>query len=68
MSKNKKYESVSAMLNDVTEADSALAAAEFDQYIAERKLVKDLAILRSSHGLSQEEVASKLDRSQKLGI
>jgi transcriptional regulator with XRE-family HTH domain len=64
MPKTKIYQSVSAMLRDITEEDSAITAAEFDEYIAERKLVKDLAILRSARGLSQADVAKKLDRSQ----
>ena len=65
MSSNKKktFNSVSAMLNECAGDDAALSA-EFEQYMAERKLVKDLAILRSSHGLSQEELATKLQRSQ----
>jgi transcriptional regulator with XRE-family HTH domain len=64
MSNNKRYESVSAMLNDVAGDDSALTAAEFDQYISERKLVKDLTILRSCRNMSQEEIANKLGHSQ----
>jgi transcriptional regulator with XRE-family HTH domain len=64
MSKNKEYKSVSAMLNDVLEDCSALTADEFDQYVADRKVVKDLAVLRSRHEMSQEELANKLGRTQ----
>jgi transcriptional regulator with XRE-family HTH domain len=64
MSRAKKYESVSAMMHDIANQDSALPPAEFDQYIAERKLVKDLAILRSAQGLTQEGLAAKVGRSQ----
>lgn len=64
MPKTKKYQSVSAMLRDITEETSAITAADLDAYIAERKIVKDLAILRSTRGLSQEDVAKKLGHSQ----
>jgi transcriptional regulator with XRE-family HTH domain len=64
MSKDKKYNSVSAMLKDVADEESALSAAEFDQYVADRKLVKDLAILRSGQGMTQEDLAGKVGRSQ----
>lgn len=64
MPKTKKYQSVSAMLRDISEDNAALTSAEFDEYIAERKLVKDLAILRSARGLSQDDVAAKLEHSQ----
>ena len=61
---NQQYDSVSAMLRDVANADSALTATEFEQHIADRKLVKDLAIARSLQRLTQEDVAKKVGRSQ----
>lgn len=64
MSKDTRYDSVSAMLNEVASEDSALTATEFDEYIAERELVKDLTILRSACHLSQEDIAVKLGHTQ----
>jgi transcriptional regulator with XRE-family HTH domain len=64
MSDKKTYDSVSAMVKDTLGSEGAISAAEFDSYVAERKLVKDLAILRSARGLSQEDVAKKLGCSQ----
>ncbi len=66
MSKNnrKQYDSVSAMLNDAATQDATISAAEFDAYVAERKFVKDLAILRSARGLSQADIAERIGKTQ----
>ncbi|MCE5303348.1 MAG: transcriptional regulator [Planctomycetaceae bacterium] len=64
MSKTKTYKSVLEMLGDIAQEDSTIDIGEFKQYMAERKLVKELAILRSSRGLSQEELAKKIGHSQ----
>jgi transcriptional regulator with XRE-family HTH domain len=52
------------MLKDIAGDDAAISAAEFDKYTAERTLVTDLVIFRSARGLSQEDIAEKLGRTQ----
>lgn len=62
--KRKTYHSVSEMLNDTVGDDLPLSAAELDEFSAQRKMVKELTILRSAKGLSQEKLADKIGRSQ----
>ena len=63
-SNNRQYRTVSEMLRQSAGQDEALTADELDKFSAERELVKDLATLRSARGLSQQDLALSLGRTQ----
>jgi predicted XRE-type DNA-binding protein len=58
----KKYSSVSEMIRDVTGEEEAAKLIERD--IAQRALVKQLIVLRSVKGMTQAEVAKKMNCTQ----
>ena len=58
---SKQYASVSELVSDITPE----LQPEFDQHIAERKLVKELTILRAVQGLSQRDVAKHMGCSHQ---
>jgi transcriptional regulator with XRE-family HTH domain len=61
MSHKKRYRKVSEMVRAETAPDFAEA---FEKRLADRQLVKHLQIMRARHGLSQEDVATRLNCSQ----
>ena len=62
MADKKQYTSVSDVLRDVAPDDAF--QADFDQHVAERRLIKELLALRAVRGLSQREVADFIGCSQ----
>ena len=62
-SKQNKYNSVSEMLRDCDETD-AVGIEEFEETVKSRKLVKELSAIRVKKGISQEEMALRLECSQ----
>ena len=62
MADKKQYASVSDALRDVAPDDAF--QADFDQHVAERRLIKELLILRAARGLSQHDVAGFIGCSQ----
>ena len=57
----KKYTSVGQMVRETTDASFANA---FEERLHDRRIVKDLMVLRASRGLSQAEVAEKMGCTQ----
>jgi transcriptional regulator with XRE-family HTH domain len=66
MSRNdlQKHKNVAEMLRDTAAEGEAITTSEFHDYVGERKLVKELAILRSARGLSQQDVAESIKCTQ----
>ncbi len=62
MKKPTQHSSVSEMVQHLS--DDRAFATEFNQRLSERQLVKMLAVLRARAGLSQQELAGKLDCTQ----
>src|SRR5271157_3734252 len=56
-----KYASVSDLVRDMSEPDFS---EEFDKYQADRRLVNCLKVIRTSHGLSQAELAKRMGCAQ----
>lgn len=61
MSETKRYGSVTELLRQTTEAQFA---QELEARLARRKLAKMLAVLRTTQGLSQQELAQKFGCTQ----
>ena len=57
--KKRRYSSVAEMVRSLSEDPSF--ADEFEKRLAERQLIKLLAVLRTKTGLSPQELADKLD-------
>ena len=53
----KKYANVSDLVRDTSEREFA---DEFDKYQADRTLVNCLKVLRTAHGVTQAELASRM--------
>jgi len=62
MANRKQYTSVSELVRDMA-PDPEFRAA-FDGRVARRKLVKELLAMRAVRGLSQQDIAQKLDCTQ----
>ena len=62
MARQKQYENVSEMLRDLAPDDAF--RTEFDERVAGRRLVKQLVVLRTVQGLSQQDVASAIGCTQ----
>jgi len=62
MANRKQYTSVSELVHDM--APDAEFRAAFDARVARRKLVKQLLAMRAVRGLSQQDIAQKLDCTQ----
>jgi predicted XRE-type DNA-binding protein len=62
MPKNKAYRSIPELVRDI--ADSSSFADGFESRLANRKIVKDLMVLRATQGLSQKDVALRLGCTQ----
>ncbi len=62
--KKKTYSSVSKMLGDTLENEEHLSQEEFDAVISSRKLIKELIAVRTVEGLSQKQVADKMNYTQ----
>ena len=62
MADKKQYTSVSDVLRDVAPDDAF--QADFDQHVAERRLIKELLALRAVRGLSQRNVADHVGCTQ----
>jgi transcriptional regulator with XRE-family HTH domain len=61
MKKLTKYKDVSQMVRETT--DETFADA-FEQLLRSQRIVKDLMVLRATHGLSQQDVAEKMGCTQ----
>jgi predicted XRE-type DNA-binding protein len=62
MPKNKAYRSIPELVRDISGSSSF--SDGFESRLANRKIVKDLMILRATQGLSQKDVALKLGCTQ----
>src|SRR5262245_48095075 len=62
MKKRTQHSSVSDMVRDLSE-DQAFVE-EFEKRLSARKLIKALTVLRTRAGLSQQELAEKLECTQ----
>ncbi len=62
MADKQQYSSVSEVLRDIAPDDAF--QAEFDQHVAERRLIKELLALRAARGLSQRNVADHIGCTQ----
>lgn len=61
---NRQYLSVSEMLREAAGHEEAITADELSEFMAKRKLVKELALLRCSRHLSQEELGAAIGKTQ----
>ncbi len=52
------------MIRDTADTNETLSADDFDRCVNSRTLIKELIALRTSAGLSQSDVAKKMDCSQ----
>lgn len=52
------------MLREEVGPDDAVSAQEFDQFVAERRFVKELAMLRSLRELTQNDIAELMGHTQ----
>jgi len=62
MPDKKQYASVSELVRDIVPDEEFHAA--FDEFVARRKLTKQLVALRAARGMSQEDVAAKMACTQ----
>ena len=62
MPKKKVYRSIPELVRDISGSSSF--ADGFESRLAERKIVKDLMVLRATQGLSQKDVALKFGCTQ----
>jgi len=61
---HKKFQSVADMLDKTSAPGEAITAAEFCEYTAARQLSKKLTAMRSVKGISQQDMAKSVGRSQ----
>lgn len=64
MTNKKKYSSVSELLHDTQEQGEVYSHDEFETIVNSQKLIKELIALRTVAGMSQKQIADKMDCTQ----